>query len=62
MDAIYARAHVDELDLNARSQWVAKGTKSALHALGKQWEVLALEQLTSHIEQAHNNRDPSRLR
>ena len=27
----------------------------------QQWEVIALEQLTSHIEQAHNNRDPSRL-
>ena len=24
----------------------------------KQWEVIALKQLTSHIEQPHNNRDP----
>ena len=28
--------------------------------INKQWgKVIALEQLTSHIEQAHNNRDPS---
>ena len=26
-----------------------------------QWEVIALEQLTSHIEEAHSNRDPGRL-
>ena len=30
--------------------------------INNQWEVIALEQLTSHIEQAHNNSDPSRLR
>ena len=30
--------------------------------INKQWEVLVLEQLTSRIEQAHNNRDQSRLR
>ena len=29
--------------------------------LNKQWEVTAFEQVTSHIEQVHNNRDPSRL-
>ena len=34
MDAIYAHAHVDDLDLDARSQWVGKGKKSALNALG----------------------------
>ena len=26
--------------------------------INKQWEVIALEQLTSRIEQVHNNRDP----
>ena len=29
--------------------------------INKQREVIALEQLTSHVKQAHNNRDPSRL-
>ena len=28
----------------------------------QQWEAVARKQLTSHVEQAHNNRDPSRLR
>ena len=32
MYGIYA--HFDDLDLDARSQWVIKGKKSALHALG----------------------------
>ena len=34
MDALYA--HFDDLDIDARSQWVSKGNnkKSALHALG----------------------------
>ena len=32
IDGIYA--HFDDLDLDARSQWVNKGKKSALHALG----------------------------
>ena len=30
MDALYAR--FDDLDLDARSQWVGKGKQSALHA------------------------------
>ena len=30
----YAHAHFDDLDLDARSQWVSKGKKSALHSLG----------------------------
>ena len=30
--------------------------------INKQWEVIALKQLMSDIEQAHNNKDPSRLR
>ena len=30
--------------------------------INKEWEVITLEQLTSHVEQAHNNRDLSRLR
>ena len=34
MGALYAHAHFDDLDLNARSQWVGKGNKSVLHALG----------------------------
>ena len=34
MDAIFAHAPVDDIDLDARSQGVGKGTKSALHALG----------------------------
>ena len=33
------------------------------HIVNKQWEVItALEQLTSRIEQARNNTDPTRLR
>ena len=34
------------------------------YRINKQWEVglIALEQLTSHLKQAHNNGDPSRLR
>ena len=36
--------------------------RDTVFTINKQWEVIALEQLTSHIEQAHNNRDPSRLR
>ena len=27
MDAIYAHAHCDDLDLDSRSQWVVKGKK-----------------------------------
>ena len=34
MDAIYAHARFDDLDLDARSQWVGKGTISAFNALG----------------------------
>ena len=34
MDAIYAHARFDDLYLDGRSQWVGKGKKSALHALG----------------------------
>ena len=34
MDARYAHARFDDLDLDARSEWVGKGKKSALHALG----------------------------
>ena len=32
------------------------------YRINKQWEVIALNQLTSHIEQVHNSTDPSRLR
>ena len=34
MDALYTHAHFDDLDLDTRSQWVGKGKKSSLHALG----------------------------
>ena len=34
MGALYAYARFDDLDLDARSQWVGKGKTSALHALG----------------------------
>ena len=34
MAALYAHARIDDLDLDARSQWVGKGNKSVLHALG----------------------------
>ena len=34
MDAIYAHARFDDLDFNARSQWVGKGKTAALRALG----------------------------
>ena len=34
MDAIYAQAHFNDPDLDARSQWVSKGKQSALSALG----------------------------
>ena len=34
MDARHAHAHFNDLDLDARSEWVGKGKKSALHALG----------------------------
>ena len=34
MDALYAHARFDDIDLDARSQWVGKGKKSALHAVG----------------------------
>ena len=35
MDALYAHARFDDLDLDAASQWVGrKGKKLALHALG----------------------------
>ena len=30
-----------------------------MYEFNKQCEVIALEHLLSHIEQAHNNRDPS---
>ena len=36
-------------------------TKIILWLINKQIEVIALEQLTSHIEQAHNNRKPESL-
>ena len=34
MYAIYAHARFDDLDIDARSQWVGKGHKSELNALG----------------------------
>ena len=34
MDALYVHARFDDLALDERSQWVGKGRKSALHALG----------------------------
>ena len=34
MYALYAHVRFDDLDLDARSQWVGKGNKSALHARG----------------------------
>ena len=33
MDALYAYAHFDDLDLDARLQWVSKGKTSALYVL-----------------------------
>ena len=41
-------------------QWIQSETEQGLERfcrINKQWEVIALEQLTSHIEQAYNNRD-----
>ena len=35
MDALYADAHFDDLDPDARSQRVDKGKKSELHALAQ---------------------------
>ena len=35
MPYTYAEARFDDLDLDARSQWVGKGENSALNALGK---------------------------
>ena len=32
MDALYARTLFDDLDLDARSQWISKGKKSVVHA------------------------------
>ena len=34
MDTLYAHARIDDLDFDTRSQWVSKGKKSTLHALG----------------------------
>ena len=34
MDALYAHARFDDLDLDARSQWVGNCKTSALHTLG----------------------------
>ena len=48
MDVLYARARVDDLDIDARPQWVGKGkNKSALHALlSANKQALNLLQLT----------------
>ena len=36
VDALYAHASVDDIDLDVRSQWVSKGKDSALHACSRQ--------------------------
>ena len=44
MDAIYAHAHSDDLDLDARSQWVRKCTTiSALNALSATKQVVSIQ-------------------
>ena len=34
MDALYTHARLDDLDLDAKSQWVGKAKQYALHGLG----------------------------
>ena len=36
MNGIYAHAHFDDLDLDARSQWIGRGKQSAFNYLDKQ--------------------------
>ena len=43
MDAIYALARFDDLDLEARSQCVRRATKSALHALGNYKQAIGIK-------------------
>ena len=47
MDAISANARFDDLDLDARSQWVGKGEKSALHALGNYKQAISIKLATT---------------
>ena len=48
MDSLYAHVHFDDLDLDARSQWVGKGAKiSALHALGSYEQAVSLKLATT---------------
>ena len=41
MDAIYAHAHVDDIDLDARSSESAKAKQAASNALGN-WQAISI--------------------
>ena len=47
MYALYAHVRFDDLDLDARSQWVGKGKKSALHAFGNYKQAIDINVATT---------------
>ena len=47
MDALYAHAHFDDLDLDAKSQWVGKGEKNQRCMLSATKQAISIKLATT---------------
>ena len=47
MDALYAHARVDDVDIDARSQWVCKGKTPALAVLSATKQAISIKLATT---------------